>query len=154
MTSTVGTMSAPAPEATTAPGRGSTTSTALWISAVVVLAALSALVVIVIMCIVKVVQGDENMNGITEAVSLITASGAILTGLVGTFFGVNVAHRAQNLTEGAQAEAQAATQQASRAADIASRNSAAAMAAMSALDPNNPAHREVISRVERFLPSL
>lgn len=138
-----------------APERASASSTALWISAIVVLAALFALVVIVTLCIIKVVQqsSDVNINGTTEAVSLITASGAILTGLVGTFFGVNVAHRAQNLTEGAQAEAQAATQQASRAADVAARNSAAAMAAMTALDPNNPAHREVISRVEGLLPS-
>jgi hypothetical protein len=143
-------MSAPEPEATMAPERGSTTSTPLWISALVVLAALCALVVIVTLCIIKVVQGDD---GNMEAVSLITASGAILTGLVGTFFGVNVAHRAQSLTEGAQAEAQAATQQASRAADVAARNSAAAMTAMTALDPNNPVHREVMGRMERLLPS-
>jgi hypothetical protein len=57
----------------------------------VVLAALFALVVIVTLCIVKIVQGDG--NGVTGAVSLVTANGAILTGLVGTFFGVNVARR-------------------------------------------------------------
>ncbi|HEY6747247.1 MAG TPA: hypothetical protein VI357_16205 [Mycobacteriales bacterium] len=111
--------------------------------------ALATLTVIVVLALSRIGASGADRAGAAETVSVITASGAILTGLVGAYFGVNVAHRAQTSVEGAQRVAQDASRQAEHTIDAMQRSSDAAITAAAALDPRDPAHQDVLTRLMR-----
>jgi len=68
--------------------------TSLLVNAGIVVTGLVVLVVLVVAALVTLVtSGPSGKTGASDAIALITSGGAVLTGLVGAFFGISVAHQ-------------------------------------------------------------
>lgn len=111
---------------------------------VVAVLAITAFVVVIVVVM-------SHLSEPKDAVSVITASGAVITGLTGAFFGVNVAHRAQGSLDTVQQTVQATTHGAQQASEDARRSNAATVAVVSALDMNNPDHLRAYNEAMRIM---
>jgi len=96
-------------------------------NAFVVVVGVGALLILANMALTKLVTTGPapagGKVGAADAISLITASGAILTGIIGAYFGVNIASKASNTTQATQLQANEALKTAVAAAATADPNS-------------------------------
>jgi hypothetical protein len=130
-------------DATSNPPAPNNSSTGSWLppalNAAIVIAGLVVLVVLVIAALDSLVtSGTSGKTGASDAIALITAGGAVLTGLVGAYFGINVAHQSA-------AAAQAGQDSAHQVARAALSSQASAVVTAAALDPASDAAQKIIN---------
>ena len=131
-------MADPAPEKAARDG-----SKAQW-NALVVVVGLVALLWLANLALDELVTSHPDPKvggriGASDAIALITASGAILTGIIGAYFGVNIASKSANAAQSTQKQANEAQKDANKTA----------VAAAASLDPNSEAAKELVRNITK-----
>ena len=155
------------PEATAADATAPPGCLSPVLNAVIVLAGLAVLVVLIIAALDNLVTTGTNggTNGASDAIALITAGGAVLTGIVGAYFGINASHQSALGAQAGQAKTlelanQVTTQASSAVTTVASQVNAAtqaaatavaashqvALAAAAGLDPSSDVARKIVAQ--------
>ncbi len=110
----------------------------------VVVFGLIALVLLARMALDELVTANPDPKvggrlGASDAIALITASGAILTGIIGAYFGVNIASKSANAAQSTQAQANEAQKEANKIT----------VAAAASLDPTSETAQNLIQNVTK-----
>ncbi len=108
-------------------------------NAAVVLLGLVALLIISKMALDNLVTTGPTPPGgkvgASDAIALITASGAILTGIIGAYFGVNIASKSANAAQATQVQA--------------NENQKTSVAVAAALDPNSETAKQLVQNLTK-----
>ncbi len=111
-----------------------------WVASVVVVAVgLLTLLVLANMALANLVTAGPPATGgkvgASDAIALISASGAIISGIIGAYFGVNIASKSANTAQSTQVQANRANR--------------TAVAAAAALDPESETAKELVRNLGR-----